>query len=49
MTAKELTERDYKKSLIALHNAEKRPNIPQSELEHLRELVELRKQIMERM
>lgn len=48
MTVKELTERDYKKAVIALQNAEKRQNIPKIELEHLRELVELRKIIKER-
>ena len=48
MTIKELVERDLKRSLIALKNAEKRPNIPECELEHLRELVELRKQIVKR-
>ena len=48
MTVKELIERDFKKSVIALKNAEKRPNVPELELEHLRELVNLRKQILER-
>lgn len=41
-----LAERDVKKAERALRNAETRPNIPPDELEHIKELLELRKEIL---
>ena len=48
MTIYDLTERDLRRARINLENAEKRPNVPASELEHLKELYALRKEIYER-
>lgn len=46
MTAIELAERDLLKAQRNLERAEKRPNIPAAELEHHRELVRLREEIL---
>ena len=47
MTILELAERDFRKAKINLKNARERPNVPQSELEHLAELCVLRKAILD--
>lgn len=47
MTIYELTERDFRRAKINLENARKKPNVPQSELEHLAELCVLRKAILD--
>ena len=47
MTIQELTERDYKKAVKAFEQAEKRPNLPKEELVHVKQLMKLRKKIME--
>ena len=47
MTIYELTERDFLRAKINFENAKRKPNAPQSELEHLAELCVLRKHIFE--
>ena len=47
MTIIELAERDFRRAKINLENARKKPNVPQSELEHLAELCVLRQHILE--
>lgn len=47
MTIYELTERDFLRAKINFENAKRKPNVPQSELEHLAELCALRKHIFE--
>lgn len=47
MTLKELAARDYKKAQISYLRAQQRPNTPEDELAHLRELVELRREMAE--
>jgi hypothetical protein len=47
MTIHELTERDFHRAKINLEKAKKKPNVPQSELEHLAELCVLRQHIFE--
>ena len=47
MTIYELTERDFLRAKINFENAKRKPNVPQSELEHLAELCVLRKHIFE--
>ena len=46
MTVQELAERDYKKAKINYLRAKEKQNIPPEELEHHRELMLLRKEIL---
>lgn len=46
MTVQELAARDYKKAKINYLRAKEKQNIPPEELEHHRELMLLRKQIL---
>lgn len=46
MTIQELANRDLRKARLTLKNAEKTANLPRAELEHIRELVRLREQIL---
>lgn len=48
MTIYELTERDFRRACQNLENALKKPNVPASELKHLKELYRLRKEIFEK-
>jgi hypothetical protein len=47
MTIYELAKRDLRRAENNLIMAMKRPNIPQAELEHLEELVDLRADILD--
>ena len=47
MTIYELAERDVRKAENSLAMAKKRPNVPEAELEHIEELCQLRKEILE--
>lgn len=47
MTIQELAERDLKKAERSLAYASSKPNTPADELEHIKELYELRKEILE--
>ena len=47
MTTYELAERDLKKAERSLAAAMERTNIPADELDHIKELYELRKKIFE--
>ena len=46
MTILELAERDYKKSKINYLRGKERKNIDPNELKHLKELMDLREQIL---
>jgi hypothetical protein len=46
MTILELAERDLRKALRAHLQARKTPNIPEEQLKHTKELLDLRKQIV---
>ena len=46
MTILELAERDLRKALRAYLQARKTPNVPEEQLRHTKELLELRKQIV---
>lgn len=48
MNIYELTERDLRKAWWNLNNAMEKKNVPISELEHLRELYELRREIFKK-
>lgn len=48
MTIMELVDRDRYRAQMNLERAKAKPNVPKEELERLEELLELRKQIAER-
>ena len=47
MNVYELAERDLRKAKINLEQAQRRPNVPLLDLQHLEELCVLREQIVE--